>query len=75
MLVACIKHSHGMEERHDATARRWQNGREGAALTCIGGVHQAQPKGRHCLDEKHKVNMRHVGNEMKSIEVHSTDVK
>ena len=29
MLVACIKHSHGMEVKHDATTRRWQNGREG----------------------------------------------
>ena len=32
VLEACIKHSHEMEEKHDVTARRWQNGREGAAL-------------------------------------------
>ena len=28
-LGACIKHSQGMEAKHDATARQWQNGREG----------------------------------------------
>ena len=27
-LGACIKHSHGMEEKHEATTWRWQNGRE-----------------------------------------------
>ena len=27
-LGTCIKHSHEMEERHDATAQQWQNGRE-----------------------------------------------
>ena len=43
--------------------------------TCIGGVHQAQLRRRHCLNERQKVNMRHVVNEMRSIKVHSTDVK
>ena len=28
VLGACIKHSHEMEVRHDATAQQWQNGRE-----------------------------------------------
>ena len=33
-LGACIKHSHGMEGKHEATTRRWQNGRKGIAMHC-----------------------------------------
>ena len=46
VLGACIKHSHGMEDKQDATAWRWQNGKEGKkdiAMYCMemNGVRNA----------------------------------